>query len=249
MPQPAPLQEDVPFSVSACSLRTPVIVELLLRPVSEHLGFTPGQYVLVGDVNYDRPVRSYSIANAPRPDGAMTLLVTKIPGGELSTWLHQLRPGEKLLLTGPYGSFIDRSEAAGARLYLAGGSGLAPVRALIEDAMARPSPPLMTLLFSARTERDLIDDAGLRSWDDEHKQFRYLRTLTRATGPPPVGHVPDVLADLFPTLDGHRVFIAGNSGFVSACEATVRRHGASAGHVFTEEFFTDPDPGPPHNCF
>lgn len=240
--QPAKLREDVPFYVTACSLRTPVIVELLLHPAAEQLDFTPGQYVLVGDVNYDRPVRSYSIANAPRPDGALTLLVTKVPGGELSSWLHQLRPGSELLLSGPYGSFVDDLAAPGARLYLAGGSGLAPVRALIESALVCGSPPQMSLLFSARSDADVIDDGQLRGWDAAHEHFRYMRTLTRAVGPPPVGHVPDVLADLLPRLDHHRVYIAGRSGFVAACEAAVRRHGAAPGRVFTEEFFTDPRP-------
>lgn len=235
-------EDDVPFVVCATRRVTPVIVELQLRPVAAEVGYQPGQYVLVGDSDYARPVRSYSLANAPRPDGAVSLLVTRVPGGELSTWLHGIREGEELLLSGPYGTFVDDLREPGPRLYLAGGSGLAPVRALLEAALTLPSPPPMTLLFSARTSADLIDDEQLRRWNDEHEQFRYLRTLTREPGPPPVGRVPDVLPDLAPRLNRHRVYIAGGSGFVATCDAAVRRQGAVAGRVFTEEFFADPRP-------
>lgn len=236
------VRDDVVYSVTARMPQTPVIIELLLHPVSARIDYRPGQYVLVGDVGGMRAVRSYSVANAPRADGAVTLLITRVPDGELSPWLHQLHPGDHVLLSGPYGTFVDDPDEPGPRLYLAGGSGLAPIRALIEAALAAKAPLSMTLLFSARTRADLIDDARLCEWDNEHPRFRYLRTLTRAAGPPPVGHVPDVLPALLPVLDQHRVYIAGGSGFVVACGHAARQQGAVAGRVFTEEFFTDAQP-------
>lgn len=237
---PAAVSEDVPFVITSNQPRTPVIAELLLRPRDTEIAYLPGQYVLVGDVDSERTVRSYSVANALRPDGSLTLLVTRVPGGQLSPWLHQRAAGDELLVSGPYGTFVDDLSEPCPRLYLAGGSGLAPVRALLEDALAQDSPPSMTLLFSARTEQDFIDDEQLRRCEQAHPQFRYVRTLTGAPGPPPVGHVPDVLADLLAPLESHRVFIAGGSGFVAACDTAVRRHGAVAEQVLTEEFFVEP---------
>lgn len=234
-----PLHEEAKYSVGEVRHWTPVIVELVLRPVGDRIDYRPGQYVLVGDVDYQRPVRSYSLANAPRPDGVLALIVTRVPGGELSPWLHRLRAGDELLLSGPYGSFVDDLEQPGPRLYLAGGSGLAPVRALIEAALAEPKPAPMTLLFSVRTNENLIDDELFCRWGREHQAFHYMRTVTRQPGPPPVGHVPDVLPDLMPPLDEHRVFIAGSSGFVTACAHAARRHGADPSRVLTEEFFVE----------
>jgi len=235
-------REDVEYIVEAARQWTPVIVELALRPADEAIDYEPGQYVLVGDVGYRRPVRSYSLANAPRHDGVVALLVTRVPGGGLSTWLHELRAGDSLLLSGPYGSFVDDLDQPGPRLYLAGGSGLAPIRALIQAGLAQPNPVPMTLLFSARTDDDLIDHELISRWELEHQAFRYLRTLTRQPGPPPVGHVPAVLPGLVPPLMGHRVFIAGSSGFVATCAQAARRHRASAARLFTEEFFVEPRP-------
>lgn len=240
-PLPPP-REDIRFTVVGKHHRTPVIVELVLQPEEGALDYRAGQYVLVGDVDYVRTVRSYSVANAPGADGVITLLVTLVPDGELSGWLHALVEGDEVLVSGPYGTFVDRPESDDPILFLAGGSGLAPIRALAEAGLARPQPPSMTLLFSARTEADLVDDERFRCWEAGSTAFRYLRTLTRQHGPPPVGHVPEVLADLVPPLEEHLVYIAGGSGFVAACAEAARGHGAGPGRVLTEEFFVDPRP-------
>jgi NAD(P)H-flavin reductase len=100
----------------------------------------------------------------------------------------------------------------------------------------------VVLFFSARTQRDLIDDERFRGWQRRHPGFRYLRTLTRADGPPPVGRIPVILAGWFPDLSGWRVYIAGAPGFVTACAAAARACGARPGQVYTEEFFTEPQP-------
>src|SRR5207302_8879274 len=125
-------------------------------------------------------LRSYSIANAPRRDGLISLLVTRVPGGQLSGWVHDvLLPGDRVLLSGPYGSFTAAPGEPGSVLLLAGGSGLAPVRALAEAALRRRTSSPVVLFFSARTQRDLIDDERFRSWQRRHPgRFRYLRTLT-----------------------------------------------------------------------
>lgn len=241
MDVPSAISEEVPFVVVVKRHPTPVIVRLTVRPVNEAIDYVPGQYVLLADAAQERPPRSYSIANAPRADLTLDLLVTLVPTGVVSPWIHHtLQAGDQVLLSGPYGGFVDEPGDSAPRLYLAGGSGLAPVRALAEGLLGRPEPPRATLLFSARTTSDLLDEETFCTWERDHPSFRYARTLTRAAGPPPVGHIPDVLANLLPSLERHRVFVAGSSGFVSASAAAARRHGAAAGRVMTEEFFSDP---------
>jgi CDP-4-dehydro-6-deoxyglucose reductase, E3 len=237
------ITEDAEFTVAATRQRTPVIAELLLRPAGPPLRYQPGQYVLLGDPDAELVVRSYSIANAPRRDGLISLLVTRMPGGQLSGWVHDvLRPGGRVLLSGPYGSFSAEPGEHAPMLLLAGGSGLAPVRALAEAALRRRARGQVALFFSARTQRDLIDDERFRSWQRRHPGFRYLRTLTRADGAPPAGRIPAILGDWFGNLSGWRVYIAGAPGFVTACEAAARARGAGPGRVHTEEFFTEPRP-------
>ena len=235
--------EDAEFIVTANRLVTPVIAELLLRPAGTPVRYLPGQYVLLGDPGAWLMVRSYSIANAPRDDGLISLLVTRVPGGQVSAWVHDvLRPGSRVLLSGPYGSFTAASGAPGPMLLLAGGSGLAPVRALAEAALRQRTRAPIALFFSARTEHDLIDDERFRTWQRRSRRFCYRRTLTRADGLPPIGRIPAILGDWFPDLSGWRVYIAGAPGFVTACAAAARACGARPGQVMTEEFFTEPRP-------
>lgn len=236
--------DDAEFTVAAKRQRTPVIAELLLRPDEAPLRHQPGQYVLLGDRVAGLVVRSYSIANAPRRDGLISLLVTRVPGGQVSTWVHDaLRPGDRVLVSGPYGSFTAAPGESGPVLLLAGGSGLAPVRALAEAALRRRTHIPVVLFFSARTGRDLIDDGRFRGWQRRHPgSFRYLRTLTRADGPPPAGRIPAILGDWLGDLSGWRVYVAGAPGFVTACAAAARACGARPGRVHTEEFFTEPRP-------
>lgn len=233
--------EELPHVLVSRERVTPVIAELTLEPVGAALSYHPGQYVLVCDEDYRIPVRSYSLANAPDPSGRLTLWVTELPGGTTSRWLAtEVATGDTLVVSGPFGTFVADPGADHPVLGLAGGSGLAPIRALAQDAVRRGVPHPFTVLFSGRTEGDLLDREGFRAWAREHRRFRYLRTLTRASGPPPVGRVPSVLPELVPDLSQHAVFVAGAPGFVAACVRTARDLGCRPGMLHTEEFYAEP---------
>ncbi len=244
--------EDVEFVLASRRWCTPVVAELTLRPVASGIDFVAGQYVLVQDAGRAVPVRSYSVANAPRPDGVLTLLVTAVEGGPTSTWLaREAGVGDRLLVSGPFGTFVVDSGHHGPTLYLAGGSGLAPVRALVEaavtrwDASGRDPAERHTLLFSGRTPADVIDEAELTELARAQEGLDYVRTLTRvAPGsvPPPVGRVPEVLPALLPDLTQHAVYIAGSPGFVDACTRAVQHLGVMPGRLHTEEFYAEPVP-------
>lgn len=78
--------DEYPYQVLDSRLVTPVIRELSLTPSLATLGYSAGQYVLLNDGELPLPPRSYSVANASRPDGAISLLVTRVPGGDTSSW-------------------------------------------------------------------------------------------------------------------------------------------------------------------
>lgn len=221
--------------------RTDEVAELELRPCGDPLPFIAGHYVLVSDVDGLVPQRSYSVANAPRPDGHLTLLVTRVPGGQTSEWLHHgVRIGEPVLVEGPFGTFLD----TGRRpvLALAAGSGLAPVRALAEQTVAARSVRPFTVLFSARREADVLDAELFDRWARVNPGLWFVRTLTREAGRPPLGRVPEVLPGIVHDLARHEIYVAGAPGFVSACASAVRALGAVPTRVHTEEFFADPVP-------
>lgn len=241
---------DLEFTVVARSPRTPSIVELVLAPARQTLSYLPGQYVLLGDRDGAVPERSYSIANAPRPSHRISLLVTRVPGGQTSSWVHdRLDVGDSVRVSGPYGTFVADPLGTRPVICLAAGSGLAPIRALAEDAVNRRVGQAFTVLFSARGHADVIDAPLFDGWHERHPAVRFDVSLTREIGPGPTasrhaltGRLPRLLPELWPDLCGHDVFIAGAPAFVSACARTCKELGATPGHLHTEEFFAEPRP-------
>lgn len=240
--EPIPSRDEAPYRVNAIERVTPSIVEVRLCPLGQPLEFLPGEYVLLEDSDRRVPPRSYSIANAPRPDGEISLLVTRVAEGATSSWVHdRLRTEDEVILTGPYGTFVADPCCTSPCLYLAAGSGLAPIRALIETSLKATAQSL-TLILSARTEADLLDRDRLLGWQAEHPRFRFIATLTRTAGAGSRRRVPDLLPGICPRLAGHQVFIAGAAGFVLACAAAAETLGAAREHVHTEPFFVEPQP-------
>ncbi|MCK9515197.1 MAG: FAD-binding oxidoreductase [Ottowia sp.] len=234
---------DAEFIVRARSWLSPAIVQLELAPLHARIAFRPGQYVQVCDPAYRLPPRSYSVANAPRADGLLQLLVTAVPEGPVSGWLTgALGIGDRVLVSGPYGTFTLPPQIERPVLALAGGSGWAPLRAMAEQAEQAGFPHPFHVLFSARAEDDVLDAAQMRQWQQAHRPFRYQRTLTRASGQPPLGRIPQVLPTLYADLSGMDVYIAGPPGLVAACTQAARSLGARPGHVHTEAFYSDPEP-------
>ena len=245
---PQPMSFEEPYRVVDIKRCTVAILELWLRPLAALLDYLPGQYVLLEERRHEAPPRSYSIANAPRSDGLISLLVTRVPGGPTSKWVHErLRIDDEVSVSGPHGTFVTDDDSTAPRLHLAAGSGLAPVRSLIEASLSAGARRSLTLIFSARTEADVIDAERFTRWQARRPHFRFIRTLTRGVGPYPRGRIPDVLPVFCPDLAGYEVFVSGAPGFVLACVSAAEALGAARRRVHTEPFFVESQPwtGPP----
>jgi CDP-4-dehydro-6-deoxyglucose reductase, E3 len=239
---PMVVVRDSPFVVAAVETATPSIRRLWLRPLADALAFRPGQYVQLGDAGAKLAPRSYSIANAPRPDGLLSLLVARVAGGATSAWISDtLAAGDEVTVTGPFGTFVDDSLSTAPALYLAAGAGFAPVRALLEAALSDGRRRSLTLVISARTADDVIDAGLLATWQRQDPRFRFVRTLIRGRRTS-LGRVPDILSSLGVPLSGQDVFIAGAPGFVHACTNALRALGVRSTVLHTEAFYLEPKP-------
>ncbi len=247
-PKLFPPKENVSFVVVERLERTPHIIELRLRPLGKAVRYWPGQYVIVNSNDACGQSRAYSIANAPRPDGEITLQVTRVEGGVTSNWIHEtLMVGSRVKLSGPYGTFIGDPSAETPVLCLAAGSGLAPIMALAEAALSRGYRQKVTLLFSCKRNEDVYDNGRLALWQAKYRGFNFVRTLTQEQGEPPLGRIPDLLPEKFPDLSEYSIYVAGSPAFVDSCIEAVKQQGAQDKLIHTEGFFEQQSPETPPN--
>jgi NAD(P)H-flavin reductase/hemoglobin-like flavoprotein len=211
-------------------LRRPDLAVLTIRP-DQPLAFRPGQYVAVQVARWPRVWRSFSIANAPRASGLLDLHVRAVPGGMVSTALvHYVQAGDILLLGPARGDLTIAGDSQRDLLCIAGGTGLAPIKALVEGVITaagqtgqpgqagqprRAAQRKISLYVGARTASDLYD-------------MRDLSLLAAAcpglTVIPAVSHDPDWagLAGLLPdavrqhaSCEDREVFISGPDAMVT----------------------------------
>ncbi|HJQ29005.1 MAG TPA: ferredoxin reductase [Rubrobacter sp.] len=171
--------------VAETSRQTPRTKSLFLD-VPGWEGHKAGQHVdvrLTAEDGYQAQ-RSYSIASAPE-DGRVELLVERLDDGEVSPYLtDELRVGDGLELRGPIGGwFAWEPREGGPLLLVAGGSGIAPLMAMIRHHKAAGSDTPVRLLFSSRSYEDVIFREELENLSTKNETLEVTHTLTRSTPP------------------------------------------------------------------
>jgi NAD(P)H-flavin reductase/hemoglobin-like flavoprotein len=218
-------------TVTGAEHRAPDIAVLTLQP-EQPLSYLPGQHVSVQTPHWPRMWRRYSVANAPRPDGSLRLHVRAVTGGLVSPALvHQVRPGDPLILGAAGGTMTADPGSARDVLCLAGGTGLAPVKAIIEAIIAAPVTREITLYFGARRHRDLYDLAELRDMELACPGLRIIPAVSDETGAGDGvvhGTVPELAAQA--AWAGRDIYICGPDGMIISTARALTERGAP-GHL------------------
>ncbi|WP_371598653.1 globin domain-containing protein [Streptomyces sp. NBC_00564] len=144
-------------------LRTPDVAVITVRP-DQPYPFLAGQYTSLETPWWPRIWRHYSFASAPRSDGLLSFHVKAVPAGWVSNALvHRARPGDTIRLGPPTGSMtVDHTTDSGL-LCVGGGTGIAPIKALVEDVAEHGERRPVEVFYGARTDHDLYDiDTMLR---------------------------------------------------------------------------------------
>lgn len=213
----------MPCRVQAISRAAPDVMVLQLKlPANERLQFLAGQYIEF--LLKDGKRRAFSIANAPHDDQSLELHVRLVPGGSFTHHVFDgMKEKEILRFEGPHGSFYLREDSAKPIVFVAGGTGFAPIKGVIEHALHVQCTRPMTLFWGARRPVDLyMNDLALQ-WAREHPHFRYVPVVSDAqpedhwSGATGLVH-QQVMAD-FPDLSGHQVYVCGAPAMVDAARS------------------------------
>jgi len=195
----------------------------------EPFPYLPGQHVSVQTPRWPRLWRDYSIANTPRKDGTISLHVRAVPGGLVSNGLvHHARPGDTLLLGGAAGKMTADIRSARDVLCLAGGTGLAPLKAIIEAISGSTAPGHrreIVLYVGARREADLYDLPELRRMELDYPWLQVLPVTSEETVS---GMMHGTIAELAPEASwaGREVYISGPDPMIIATVRALTRLGA-----------------------
>jgi ferredoxin-NADP reductase len=225
--------------------RTPGIASIFVRPDTP-FAWTAGQHVDVRLTAADgyRAIRSYSIVSLPDADGAIELAIERLSDGEVSPWFHEVAaPGDTLEIKGPLGGhFVWKVDEGGPLLLIGGGSGVAPLVAMVRQRAATKSDVPVQLLLSARTPDDVLFFAELDALAREGDGFGFTLALTRvkSVGPGVFGRRVDaaMVADVLGRLPSwpSRVYICGTNGFVNVAADGAQAAGVAADIIRTERY-------------
>lgn len=204
---------------------------------SAPLLFTAGQYAQVG---FDGvPARSYSMANR-QGDGSLEFHIRRVPGGITSEHVHgALKAGDKVALEFPLGSSYLRQHHAGPILCIAGGSGLAPVKSIVETAVAHGMKQPIHVYFGARSERDLYLVEHFQALAERHANLTFSVVLSEAkTAQYRRGFVTQAVAEDLVDFDGWKAYVAGPPPMVDAAMEIAFARGLRSEDMHADVFFT-----------
>ncbi|RSS80979.1 globin domain-containing protein [Streptomyces sp. WAC06614] len=201
-------------------LRTPDIAVLTVRP-DQPYPFLAGQYASLETPWWPRVWRHYSFASAPRPDGLLSFHVKAVPAGWVSNALvRHARPGDVLRLGPPAGSMVVDHSTDNGMLCLAGGTGIAPIKALIEDVAEHGERRPVEVFFGARSDSDLYDKDTLLGLQRSHPWL----SVRPVVGDGLAGQLPQAVGEHGP-WNSYDAFISGPPAMIRSGVDALKRIG------------------------
>jgi CDP-4-dehydro-6-deoxyglucose reductase len=214
----------LPCRVESIAKPAPDVAVVKLKlPANERLQYLPGQYI--DFLLKDGRRRSFSLANPPHDDALLELHVRHVPGGFFSGALFNEYKGREILrLEGPFGTCFLREDSDKPIIFVAGGTGFAPLKAMIEHALHHDHGRPMVLYWGARAKRDLYLPDLPGRWQQSSRNFTYIPVLSEPAPddawPGRTGFVHQAVLDDFADLSGYQVYVCGGPAMVDVARAT-----------------------------
>lgn len=217
------------------------VMRLYLKlPKSERLQFLAGQYIdiVLKETGHRR---AFSMANAPHDDDFIELHIRHAMGGEFTDYVFAAM-GEKALLRieGPLGTFVLREDTDRPWLFVGGGTGFAPLKAMIEHAIAKGETRPMHLFWGVRAKRDLYLAELPAQWARDYPNVQFTPVLSDPMDEDDwegeTGWVHEAVVRAYPDVSAYDIYIGGPPVMVEACRDAFLERGGSMDHMFSDSF-------------
>ncbi|HQR57911.1 MAG TPA: FAD-binding oxidoreductase [Azonexus sp.] len=210
----------------------------LKLPEGQQIPFKAGQYINI--ILDDGQRRAFSFANPPHEAEFVELQIRLMKGGLFTTHVFEkMKEGDEVRFEGPIGDFSLR-ESQRPIVFVAGATGFAPVKSMVEDAFKRGLKREIHLYWGVRQLRDLYLPELPQQWARDHANFHFIPVLS---DPAPedvwngrTGLVHEAILEDFPELKGHEIYACGSVRMVEAIFPFLKNHGAEDGACFSDAF-------------
>jgi NAD(P)H-flavin reductase len=215
----------------------PDVMQVILKlDGNERIAFYAGQYINI--LLEDGAKRSFSFATAPALSGPMRdrieLHIRRIPGGRYTTHVFEhMRAGDRVRFEGPLGSFFLREDSEKPMIFVAGSTGFAPVKSMLEYAFSRGIKRRMFLYWGVRRPEDLYLRELPEKWAREHPNFTFVPVVS--------GLVHQAILADFPDLGGYQVYACGSAAMVEAAHPAFKAQGLGPDDCFADAFVPRPE--------
>ena len=224
--------------VSLEQLTYDVMRVLLKLPEGQQITFKAGQYINI--LLDDGQRRAFSFANPPHEPDFVELQIRLMPGGRFTTHVFEaMKVGDEVRFEGPIGDFSLR-DSERPIVFVAGATGFAPVKSMVEDAFKRGLKREIHLYWGVRSLKDLYLPELPAGWARQHTNFHFIPVLSEPTEEDHwtgrTGLVHEAILADFPELKEHEIYACGSVRMVEAIFPLLKQHGAEDGACFSDAF-------------
>lgn len=237
--------QDFQATVVALDDLSPTIKGVRLK-LDRPMDFQAGQYINL-QIPGIEGTRSFSLANPPSRADEVELHVRLVEGGQATGFIHrELKVGDALELSGPYGQFFVRGSQAGDLIFIAGGSGLSSPQSMILDLLEQGDTRRMVLFQGARTRAELYNRELFERLAEQHENFTYVPSLSQAADDTEWtgfrGYVHDAAKQHFDgRFSGNKAYLCGPPPMIDAAITALMQGRLFERDIFMERFLTAAD--------
>lgn len=225
--------------VSRMDRLAPDVMRVMISlPAGVHIDFEAGQYINI--LLEDGARRAFSFANGPHANDTIELHVRLVDGGRFTTQVFtQMKVGDTLRFEGPLGTFTLR-DGDKPIIFVAGATGFAPVKSIVESAFQRGLRRPMLLYWGVRRPMDLYMKELAERWQQEHANFKFVPVLSDARPEDEwhgrTGLVHEAIVADTPNLSGYEVYVCGSVRMVETAFPAFLECGLTKDHCFSDAF-------------
>ncbi|RCW40741.1 phenol hydroxylase P5 protein [Halopolyspora algeriensis] len=212
-------------------------IRRLVVELDEPMNFNAGQYAEIKVPGTD-VTRQYSMANPPSQTDRLEFHIKRTPGGIATDgWMfREMQRGDRVELKGPLGDFGMNTPQEEPAILIAGGTGLAPLKSIVQHALADELAPQLYLYQGGRTRQDLYDTEFFHRLEQQHEQFTYRPCLSEQEWDGATGMVTDAVLEDFTSCKGLSAYLCGPPPMVEAGVKALKRRRMAPRKIFREEF-------------